>query len=385
MAISIGVVIAILGWLAWRLHFTPQMFDFGIYRRGGQFALDRLPLYGAEFAGPDSVRWTYPPFGALVMIPLTMLPEPFTWLAWMTLIVAAIAAVTCISFRGVIDRLQPRWRFPAAAGLTAIALLSAPGAGVLEVAQIGAFVTLACLLDCVPRSTTLPRGVLVGIVTAIKLVPGLFILHFWLTGQRRAAITAATTTLVCWTFAAVLLWNNTVEYFVRGAMLSAAQLTDVTDPRNQSLYGAITRLIGTGAVATLLWLIVAALAAIVGLARARLAQRRGDVLAAATIVGLTSLLVSPVSWVHHAIWLIPALGVIVGTASDRRRVTAAGVIAALLVWLAISTSPQQLLRVDVLVLLYVVLIVALPTRDREFDDFTLSHPSARRADGHPQP
>ena len=35
--------------------------------------------------------------------------------------------------------------------------------------------------------------------------------------------------------------------------------------------------------------------------------RRGDWLAAVTVTGTTGLLVSPISWAHHWVWVLPAL------------------------------------------------------------------------------
>ena len=49
--------------------------------------------------------------------------------------------------------------------------------------------------------------------------------------------------------------------------------------------------------------------------------RRGDWLAAAATTGVTGLLVCPISWSHHWVWVIPALGVLL---RDGRRRAAAG-------------------------------------------------------------
>ena len=47
--------------------------------------------------------------------------------------------------------------------------------------------------------------------------------------------------------------------------------------------------------------------AVVGLWRARRAVLGGDELAGLTLAGLVGVLVSPVSWVHHIIWIFPAM------------------------------------------------------------------------------
>ena len=47
------------------------------------------------------------------------------------------------------------------------------------------------------------------------------------------------------------------------------------------------------------------------------------------LVALVGVLVSPVSWIHHLVWIVPVLAVLVGDATDRRRVRLAVVVAAL--------------------------------------------------------
>jgi hypothetical protein len=46
---------------------------------------------------------------------------------------------------------------------------------------------------------------------------------------------------------------------------------------------------------------------VTGLATATVLARHEDWLAAATAAGVTGLLVSPVSWTHHWVWVLPAL------------------------------------------------------------------------------
>ena len=47
------------------------------------------------------------------------------------------------------------------------------------------------MLDCAVREPRWPRGALIGLATAIKLVPGVFIVYLLITGRRRAAGVAA--------------------------------------------------------------------------------------------------------------------------------------------------------------------------------------------------
>jgi hypothetical protein len=76
-------------------------------------------------------------------------------------------------------------------------------------------------------------------------------------------------------------------------------------PANQSLRGVILRIdpsFGSGPV-----LAVAMIVAIVGVALAVLASRRGDEATGFSLCAVTGLLVSPVSWSHHWTLAVPAL------------------------------------------------------------------------------
>jgi hypothetical protein len=69
-----------------------------------------------------------------------------------------------------------------------------------------------------------------------------------------------------------------------------------------------------------LWYPVVPLAfAVLGLAIAASWARRGDWLAATAATGATALLVSPISWSHHWVWIVPALALLL---RDGRRAAA---------------------------------------------------------------
>jgi hypothetical protein len=61
-----------------------------------------------------------------------------------------------------------------------------------------------------------------------------------------------------------------------------------------------------------------------GLAVAATLARRQDWLGAAAVTGTTSLLVSPISWTHHWVWVVPALVVLVRGGAASRIAAACG-------------------------------------------------------------
>jgi alpha-1,2-mannosyltransferase len=78
----------------------------------------------------------------------------------------------------------------------------------------------------------------------------------------------------------------------------------------------------------LLWLVAIAVVLVFGLWRAAAASIGGDELRGIAITGMVGVLVSPISWIHHLVWIIPALGVILGKGTNRKRVIATFLIAA---------------------------------------------------------
>ncbi len=89
-----------------------------------------------------------------------------------------------------------------------------------------------------------------------------------------------------------------------GLFLNPSDRIGIAYPANQSINGALWRAAGEGGVP----LLHAALAMAV-LALGVLLVRRDpqDDLLALWVCGLVGLLVSPISWIHHWVWLIPAL------------------------------------------------------------------------------
>jgi hypothetical protein len=76
------------------------------------------------------------------------------------------------------------------------------------------------------------------------------------------------------------------------------------------LYAAAVRVFsGPGHVGAWFMLILVVVGG-AGLAVAAVLARRGDWLGAAAVTGTTGLLVSPISWTHHWVWILPALVVL---------------------------------------------------------------------------
>jgi alpha-1,2-mannosyltransferase len=170
-----------------------------------------------------------------------------------------------------------------------------------------------------------PRGALIGIATAVKLVPGIFIPYLWLTGRRRAAGVATATFGAMTLLGFVITPGDSWDFF-------HSKIFEPTSPKfftNQSIEGILQRAIGGPW--RVLWIVAIVVALAYGLRAAVEAHRVGDELRAVTITGLVSVLVSPISWIHHLVWVVPALAVIIGVGRNWRRTAIAFLVAAFFV------------------------------------------------------
>jgi alpha-1,2-mannosyltransferase len=313
----------------------------------------------------DPLPYTYPPVLAAVLSLVAWLPRSIITVAWTLLDLALLMWVVRISYARLLGRAGHRWPVVLAALATLLAL-TAPVLSVFDLGQVGLVLMALVIADSLSGRTRLPRGVLVGAATAIKLVPALFIAYWAVTARWRAATVAAATTLALWLGVALVRPDVSRVYWT-GVVFDPARTGDVADVVNQSMNGLLARI---GWSSPFVWATSACIAIVIGLVRARHAHVEGDELAALSLVGLATLLASPVSWIHHAVWIVPVTGVLLGDGSDRRRCIAWAVTVgsflsyAPLIGRVGVTLPGALafLTQNAFVLAYWVLLVCLPYR-----------------------
>jgi len=301
-----------------------RMLDLGVYRDGGLAILRDRRLYSIR---AKAGLFTYPPLAALLSVPLALMPWRLAQFAWLPMIYVPLAVVAGISFRPLLTRAR-RCAPAVFAVLFAATAFLTPLREELHYGQIDIFLVALCLVDCVAERPRWPRGALVGLATAIKLVPGVFIIYLLITGRRKAAGVAALT------FAGVsgLTWliapRDSATYWT-SAVFDSNRVGGNTQAANQSLRGMLLRIFAPSPAPTVLWLAIALLIAVAGFAAARAVHRRGQDMAGIAITGLLAALLSPVAWIHHLCWVVVVIGVLVGDGRNRRRVLAAAATSAL--------------------------------------------------------
>jgi alpha-1,2-mannosyltransferase len=330
---GLAIFAALVGWLVVaRLTATPaqRLVDLDVYRNAGISVLHGRDLYGFRSHPPQRLPFTYPPFAALLAIPLAWLPFTAAGILWTLGELGCTVALTAAGFSRLLRR-SGRW-WPLLLGLLAGLLqLTLPLRDEVKFGQVDELLALLCVVDCLwLRRTGSDRdrptaGVLIGVATAVKLTPGIFIVYLLVRGSRRAAATAAATFAACTLLAAAVLQGDSHRYWT-DALFHTERLRSNAGTANQSLRGMWLRALPDSRAATVAWLLSVAIVAGIGLWRARSASRRRDEVAAVALVGLTAVLVSPVSWIHHLVWLPLVLGVMVGAGRSRRLVIAAVVV-----------------------------------------------------------
>lgn len=285
--------------LAW-----PQdqwLVDIEVYRWAGVSILTGRPIYTALTEAPQLLPFTYPPFAAVLAVPFALVPFPVAGIAWTGLQVLADAAIVWFAGWRLLRRLAG-WAPVAAGAITAILIQLQPLQEGIRFGQVNAFLVLAVLLDLRdPRPriiSRVPPGVLVGLATAVKLVPGVFIVHYLICRRWREAgyaIAAAATA----TISVALLLPQASFAFWGGALQDPNRLGPNAGYSNQSLRGVLLRIGPDGLAGDAIWLVLVAVVGTIGFLLGRRMWRQGNSVGEVAVIGLLAALLSPVAWIHH--------------------------------------------------------------------------------------
>jgi alpha-1,2-mannosyltransferase len=288
-------------------------FDLSIYLWGGHSVTEGLRLYLVQ---PRANWFTYPPFAAAVFTPLAALPAVVVDVAWELASIAAFAWSCVLALR--LAGYRPSG--PVLAAVVGAGFLLEPVYHTLYLGQVNLFLLALVMTDIWRAARGRTAGIGVGLAAAIKLTPAIFIALFLLTRRTRDAVIAAGTFAGC-ALAGYLVDPSASRLYWTRLFYDTARV-NATYISNQSPYAAVARIMGGVGHVGSWYLAIPLILGGLGLAVAATLARRQDWLGAAAVTGTTSLLVSPISWTHHWVWIMPALVVLLrgGTAS---RITAA--------------------------------------------------------------
>ncbi|MFC0313820.1 glycosyltransferase 87 family protein [Gordonia phosphorivorans] len=307
---------------------TRTRFDLDVYRLGGQLWHQGISLY-AEGSMPFTadgiwLPFTYPPFAALVFTPLGAISLAVGSIAISVVSVLCLVYVTVIFLR-MLHVGSARNRPLLALWIAAVAVWCNPFGMTLGYGQINLILLVLIVTDLfvlghrADAADSRLRGALIGLASAVKLTPLVFLGVFAAAGRWRAVLVGAATFLIAAVIAAAWLPADSFTYWTH-TLFHTGRIGVPEGPINQNLNGAWLRLVGAdNPVAPALWVVSAlGVTVLAGLALARTrpvaafapgATHRDDVnaLLAACVVGFWGLLVAPTTWAHHWAWALPAV------------------------------------------------------------------------------
>ncbi|MFC6086845.1 glycosyltransferase 87 family protein [Sphaerisporangium aureirubrum] len=297
-----------------------RLVDLDVYRSGGMSLLQGLPVYDMITPAPQLLPFTYPPIAAMLAVPLALMSWPVVQWVWTLGVFLCLGVTVWYSFREALARARPRWAMPLLlALLVAAASLLMPIRDQVRFGQVDILLVMLCVADCLARRPWWPRGLLIGLATAVKLTPGVFLIYLLITGfgrdglpgQRRAFYMAAFTAALL-TILPFLVMPHDAAGFWFSALLDSERLGANNATTNQSIRGMLLRLYLPGWLTAVLWLALVAVVAWYGFRHARRALLAGDRLTAVALTGLMAVLISPVAWIHHLAWVVVVLAALAG-------------------------------------------------------------------------
>ena len=275
----------------------PIMVDLDVYRRAGAVLLQGGDFYTL----PGSLQFLYPPFAAVLAVPLALLPTALVQIGWTAAgVLALLAVLHRFGLRG--------WALSLVG--TATVWFVEPVTETLAFGQLGIFLVALVVLDLVPgprvfRRRLLLEGTLTALAAAVKLTPAIFVVQLLVVRRTRAFWTAVVTGLVVTLASAVVAPRASLGFWGRLAHGDTGLGGSIIYYTNQSVTADVVRVLGLGSGPAALGLALSALVAALGVWAGHRWYRRGDVALAVTLVGVASLLASPVSWLHHFVWVVP--------------------------------------------------------------------------------
>ena len=308
---ALVLALSVAARLAWT-YLVPNganFVDLHVYL-GGAAALDEPgTLYSYVYADqtPDfPLPFTYPPFAALVFYPLTRLPFGLVAFCWQLGVLAALYGVVRVS-----QRLIGAGGHRSAMLWTAAGIWIEPLRSTFDYGQVNVILVLAALLAAA-SSRWWVSGLLVGLAAGVKLTPA--ITGLYLVGVRRwvaaifsAVVFAATVAL------SIAVIGQQARYYFTDLLGDAGRVGPVGTSFNQSWRGGLSRILGHDAGYGPLVLAGIALTAVLAVLAWRALGGSGgsvgsrDRLGSLLVVQIFGLLLSPISWTHHWVWLLPLI------------------------------------------------------------------------------
>ncbi|OBF67705.1 mannosyltransferase [Mycobacterium sp. 852002-51971_SCH5477799-a] len=310
-ALQVAAPMLLIASIAVRLAWTylapngANFVDLHVYL-GGSAAIDHPgTLYSYVYADqtPDfPLPFTYPPFAAVVFYPLHLLPFGLVAFLWQIATMAALYGAIRLSQR-LMGEVTPAARRVAMLW-TAVAIWIEPLRSTFDYGQVNVLLMTAVLWAVCTTRWWL-SGLLVGVAAGIKLTPA--ITGVYLLGARRwAAAVFSAVVFVATIGISVLVVGDQTRYYFTELLGDAHRVGPIATSFNQSWRGGISRILGHDVGFGPSLVVAVAVTAVLAVLAWR-ALDSSDRLGRLLVVELFGLLLSPISWTHHWVWLVPLM------------------------------------------------------------------------------
>ena len=357
-------VVALGGWVIYAVihpkSFTMDPVDLAVYRSGGLIVRHISPLYNPHLAAPlyDWVGYgklhlpfTYTPFAAIAFALISFVPW---WLSQqLALAVDIIALLAALWFTlGGLGYRKDRVRLGATLLGAAAVYWTEPVLRTMYLGQVNLVLMALILWDLTQPDTERSRwwkGFGTGIAAGVKLVPLVFIPYLLLARKFRQAALACAGFAFTVLLGFVILPKDSTKWWFDGLFAQGGRTGFEGWAGNQSLQGIITRLTGSVHAGQHVWIAAAIVVGLAGVVCAALLDRKGYAMLGLLMAAVTGLLVSPISWDHHWVWIAGVLVLFADAAvraeGAQRRAWAALTVAVAAIfggWPAYWTGPSAL-------------------------------------------
>ena len=277
--------------------------DFIVYRRGGALVQHGQDVYAGGLVG--KLPFTYPPFSAWLFSAFSHVPAVVGAVLWQfgAFLLLLIILVAIIAERGY--RVNGATvAFATLLGIASFALV--PIREGFYFGQINLLLMALVAADVLRSPANRWRsdiGIATGIAAGIKLVPAFFWLVFIVRRQWWALARSVAAFFV--TVGIGFLFVKDAGTYWAEKMLDSSRVGEAINPGAQSLGVVLERSFHTES--KLFWALGCVLILGVTIAVLWQAHRQDHRTAELGFAGVALVMISPFSWMHHWVWVVPVL------------------------------------------------------------------------------
>ncbi|QCO99480.1 DUF2029 domain-containing protein [Arthrobacter sp. 24S4-2] len=300
--------------------YIPLMNDFEVYYYGGSRVLQTGETGVNELYAPrNGLPFTYPPFAALLFALLATLSIGASSLIFITTALAGAAVVSAWLARHYFGLRRWKdafadWRFRAVAlAGTAAILLLGPWRDTFDFGQINIILMGLILADFAlygkSRAGELrwPAGLLIGLAAGIKLTPLAFGLYFLVRRDFKALGWMAAGFFGSIAMSWAVLPQASLTFWTK-ILPDTGRIGGPGYVDNLSVKGLLLHLgMPDSGVTSVVWLVISLVLVAAAALVINWAVAADENFVAVSATALLMLLISPVSWSHHWVWMAVAL------------------------------------------------------------------------------